>query len=256
VIGAVGLVRGLHGIEAIEIPAVTLKLAVVAGLLAGLAAFVALHPSASFDAFDVRTPGLDGLTVARRLAGMLLIVQGFETSRYLGHYYDARVRVRSMRVAQLISGAIYVAFAALAVPLFGQLGDGSRETAVLDMARAVTPVLVPLLVIAALASQLSAATADTAGGSEMLTDRPRHRGGNMGYPAVVLAAAVVVWVADTFAIVSLASRAFAFYYLCQLGVTALVAVRLGTRRGRAIAAASTVLAAALLFVVVAAIPGE
>jgi hypothetical protein len=256
VIGVVGLVRGLHGIEAIEIPAVTLKLAVVGALLAGMVAFFVLHASASIDAFSAHTTDLGAVTVARRLAGMLLVVQGFETSRYLGHYYDAGVRVRSMRDAQIISGAIYVTFAALLVPLFGHLGAGSRETAVLDVARFVAPVLVPLLVVAAVASQLSAATADTAGGSEMLTDRPRHRGGNVGYPAVVLAAAVVVWLADTFAIVSLASRAFAFYYLCQAGVTALVAARLGTRRGRGVVVASLVLAAALLFVVVAAIPGE
>jgi hypothetical protein len=255
VIGGVGLVRGLHGIESIEIPAVDLKLAVIAGLLAGMAVFVALHPSGALDAYGRHPIELGAFTVIRRLAGMLLVVQGFETSRYLGHYYGPALRVRSMRQAQVISGAIYVAFAALVVPLFADLGTRARETAILDAARVVTPVLVPLLVVAAVASQLSAAAADTAGGSEMLTDRPRHRGGNVGYPAVAFGAAVIVWFSNTFEIVSLASRAFAFYYFCQAVVTALVAARSEAPDRRRTMIASATLAVALLFAVVAATPG-
>ncbi len=255
-IGVLGLVRGLHGIEAVEIPAVDFKLIVIAGLLAGMLAYDALHGSATTTAYQHHPIDLAGIAVARRLAGMLLVVQGFETSRYLGHYYSGELRVRTMRSAQLISGTIYVAFGALVVPFFGHLGSGPRETAILDAARIVSPVLVPLLVLAAIASQLSAATADTAGGSEMLTDRPHHQGGNVGYPAVALGAALVAWFANIFSIVSFASRAFAVYYLCQALLTAMTAWRLRTPRYLLVSVASTVLAAALLFVAIAAIPGD
>ncbi len=216
----------------------------------------ALHGSSSVAADRHHPIDLSGVTVARRLAGMLLVVQGFETSRYLGRHYNRDLRVRTMRSAQLISGTIYVAFAALVVPFFGHLGSGPQETAILDAARIVSPLLVPMLVLAAIASQLSAATADTAGGSEMLTDRPRHRGGNFGYPAVVLGAALVSWFANIFFIVSFASRAFAVYYLCQALLTAITAWRVRTPRHVLVTVASTILAAALLFVAIAATPGD
>ncbi len=255
-IGVLGLVRGLHGIEAVEIPAVDFKLVVIGGLLAGMLAYDALHGSATATAYHHHPIDLSGMTVARRLAGMLLVVQGFETSRYLGHYYSRELRVRTMKHAQVISGAIYVAFAALVVALFGHLGSGPRETAILDAARIVSPILAPLLVLAAIASQLSAATADTAGGSEMLTDRPRHQGGNVGYPAVAFGAALVAWFVNIFSIVSFASRAFAIYYLCQAVLTAITARRLRTPRYALVIVASALLAAVLLFVALAAIPGD
>ena len=171
VIATIGWFRGLHGIEAFEIPAVDIKLVVIAGLLAGLAVYAATHHVAAIDAYS-RHPIKGGtLTVARHLAGMLLVVQGFETSRYLGRYYSPEVRIRTMRRAQVISGVIYVVFSILIVPLFGHLGGGPQETSIIEAARYVAPLLAPLLLVAAVASQLSAAAADTAGGSEMITGR-------------------------------------------------------------------------------------
>lgn len=256
-IGGLGLARGLHGIEAVELPAVDLKLAVIAALLAGMVVFDLQHAPATVDAFGAHPAAGSAVDVARRLAGMLLIVQGFETSRYLGHYYGPELRVTTMRAAQLVSGAIYVGFAVLVVPFFDDLGSGPQETAILDAARLVSPVLVPLLVLAAVASQLSAATADTAGGSEMLTERPRHvAGGHLGYPVVAFGAALVAWFTDIFAIVAFASRAFAAYYLCQALITAVAAGRgHGTRR-RVVVPAALALALGLLVVVVAAVPGD
>ncbi len=187
-IGSVGWFRGLRGIEAFEVPAVDVKLIVIAGLLTGMLAYAVGHPTAAVEAFGAHPIPIDGVTLVRRLAGMLLVVQGFETSRYLGRYYDGALRVRTMRRAQILSGVIYVLFATLIVPLFDHLGGGARETAIVHAARFVTPILGPLIVIAALASQLSAAAADTAGGSEMITSRPGHEHGNVGYLVVVAAA--------------------------------------------------------------------
>jgi hypothetical protein len=48
------------------------------------------------------------------------------------------------------------------------------------------------------ASQLSAASAGIAGGSEMITGRPRHESGNIGSIVVATGACVVVWATDVF----------------------------------------------------------
>ncbi len=255
-IATIGWFRGLHGIEAFEIPAVDVKLIVIAGLLGALAVYSATHHAVALEAvsrFPIRT---DGFTLTRKLAGMLLVVQGFETSRYLGRYYEPALRVRTMRAAQIISGGIYVAFALLIVPLFGHLGTGARETAIIDAARFVAPMLVPMLFIAAIASQLSAAAADTAGGSEMITERARHERGNLGYVVVATGACAVVWATDVFGIISLASRAFAAYYLCQALIAARVAT-LGDRPNRRlVTVANLALAVVLLAVTILALPGE
>jgi hypothetical protein len=255
-IAIIGWFRGLHGIEAFEIPAVDIKLVVIAGLLAGMVVYAAAHHVAALDAFSRHPIRGSALTVARRLAGMLLVVQGFETSRYLGRYYSPEVRIRTMRRAQVISGVIYVAFAILIVPLFGHLGDGPQETSIIDAARFVAPLLAPLLLVAAVASQLSAAAADTAGGSEMITQHPRHQPGNGGYLVVTAGAALIVWATDVFGIVSIASRAFAAYYLCQTIIAIATASRTRPSHARRIIVANVALALLLLFVAFAAVPGE
>jgi hypothetical protein len=131
-----------------------------------------------------------------------------------------------MRNAQILSGTIYVVFVSLSVRVFDALPGGVEETAILDVAGEITVVLVPLLVVAAVASQLSAAVADTAGGGEMLTGFSRAtRSAGVGYLAVTGAATAVVWFADVFVIISLASRAFAAYYL----INALMAVTVAAR---------------------------
>jgi hypothetical protein len=255
-IALIGWLRGLHGIEAFEVPAVDIKLVIIAGLLAGMAVHALTHRTVAFDSFARYPITGDALTVGRRVAGMILVVQGFETSRYLGRYYSPELRIRTMRRAQLLSGAIYVAFALLIVPLFGHLGSGPQETSIIDAARYVAPVLAPLLIVAAIASQLSAAAADAAGGSEMITERPRHEASNVGYLVVAVGAAVVVWATDVFGIVSIASRAFAAYYLCQAVLAIAAAVRSRPKNFRLVVAGNVVLVLLLAFVVVAAIPGD
>jgi hypothetical protein len=254
VIALVGWFRGLHGVESFEVPAVDIKLVVIAGLLTGMAVYVVGHPSMAVHSFTRAPVTIDGFTLFRRLAGMLLVVQGFETSRYLGRYYNPNVRIRTMRLAQIVSGTIYIAFAALVVPLFGHLGDGVRETAIVNAARFVSPLLAPLIIVAAMASQLSAAAADAAGGSEMITERVRNEAGNVGYLVVAAGAALVVWTTDVFGIVSVASRAFAGYYLCQVVVAIITAVRARPANYRRVITTNAVLAVVLAFVTVAAIP--
>ncbi len=218
-IGATGLLRGLRGLEWLELWAVSLKLAVIAALLAGLA----WHDARGALALPA-APATDPVHLARTLAGALLVTQGFETSRYLGGAYDAATRVRTMRRAQLIAGAIYVVFVALATPLTAGL-DTTDETAVIAVAARVAPVLPAMLVLAALMSQFSAAVADTLGAGGLLHEALRRRVPERAvYGAVTAAGIVLVWTADVFAIIALASRAFALYYALQC-ISALLAAR-------------------------------
>jgi hypothetical protein len=255
-IGAIGWWRGLHGLEALEEVAVGIKLAIIAGLVVALVAFDLGDPGAVVEAYRSAQIPWGGWDAVRVLAGMLLVVQGFETSRYLGVYYDAPTRIAAMRRAQLISGFIYLVFVALSVRVFDALPTTVRETAVLDVAGEITGVLVPLLVIAAVASQLSAAIADTAGGGEMLTGASRATSSaGVGYVAVTGAAIAVVWLADVFAIVSLASRAFAAYYFVATSMALVVLVRERSIPHRAVRIAGFGTLAVLLgLVVVFAVP--
>ncbi|MEZ5246142.1 MAG: hypothetical protein R2707_13665 [Acidimicrobiales bacterium] len=255
-IGAVGWRRGLHGLEALEEVAVGIKLSIIASLVVALLAFDLGDPGAVVDAYRTAQIEWGGWDAVRVLAGMLLVVQGFETSRYLGAHYDAPTRIASMRRAQLISAAIYLVFVALSVRVFDALPSTVQETAILDVAGEMTVVLVPLLVVAAVASQLSAAIADTAGGGEMLAGAiPRMSSAGVGYVAVTGSAVAVVWLADVFAIVSLASRAFAAYYLVATMMLLVVLIRDRSvpRRTARLAGFGT-LAVLLGLVVVFAIP--
>ena len=44
------------------------------------------------------------------LGGTVIVVQGFETTRYLGEHYCPETRIRASRLSQIISTVVYVAF--------------------------------------------------------------------------------------------------------------------------------------------------
>ncbi len=67
---------------------------------------------------------------------------------------------------------------------------------------------------------------------------------------------MIVWATDVFGIVSIASRAFAGYYLCQCVVAVLTARRVRPRRSTLIVVANVALAVLLAAVVLTALPGE
>jgi hypothetical protein len=52
------------------------------------------------------------------LLGLIILVQGFETSRNLGAHYDGPTRIATKRYAQLLSSGIYFLFILLITPLF------------------------------------------------------------------------------------------------------------------------------------------
>ncbi len=181
------------------------------------------------------------------LGGTLIVVQGFETSRYLGQEFDADTRIRSSRLSQIVSTVVYLVFIALATPLMHFLG-GKAETNSLIMLAGIASVLLPLpLVAAAVLSQFSAAVADTmGGGGNMVEVTKQHITSKCAY-LIIAGGAIILAFAPTLTILALASRAFAFYYMLQC----LVAITVSKNRLQriAIGAVAAVLALITIFAV-------
>lgn len=210
-----GWVRGLSLLERLEEYSVSIKLSIIAALIVGSG----IHDVANIDHFEtVAAPDVGAVEIVRTLAGVLIVVQGFETSRYLGKEYDAKTRIQTMRWAQLIAAGIYVVFVLLSVPSFQYLPPQIDETAIIDISDRISSIMPAMLIIAAVMSQFSAAVADTIGAGGLVSEglsRWRSVSPRVGYLSVGVVAIGIVWVADVFEIISLASRAFAFYYAVQ-----------------------------------------
>lgn len=227
-IGLVGWRYGLSSLEKLETVSVSIKLAIIAALLVGLG----LHDLApTVDTAPLLAADLDSETRLRMLAGMLLVVQGFETSRYLGARYDAQLRIRSMRQAQWLAGLIYLVFIALITPLLANLsGKPINDTAIIGLAEQVAWILSPMLIVAAVMSQFSAAVADTVGAGGLLEEESHQQvPAAQAYLWITGIAIVLVWSANVFEIVAYASRAFALYYALQ-ALVALLSAPKGPRQ--------------------------
>jgi hypothetical protein len=253
-IGVVGYRRGLAGLEALEAVAVSAKLSIIAALLFGLAIY-------DFDTLTVLPTGTGSATtfieVARILAGGLIMVQGFETVRYLGEAYSRESRIEAMKRAQWIAAAIYVLFVGLSLPLFSALPQPIQETAMIDLTAAVASWLPPMLVVAAVMSQFSASVADTAGGGGLIAEITQRRLSHRhSYLLIALGGIALTWFADIFQIIALASRAFALYDLIQCGVAFAAAPRVNTNAGRWPRVGFVLMGLLLAGIVVFAVPVE
>jgi len=249
-IATIGWWRGLTGLESLEETAVNIKLSIIAALLIGLAWFDISWLNQTGNEL-IYHPIEDWTYSLQLLAGVLLIIQGFETSRYLGAQYDADTRISSMRFAQILSAIIYLLFIALALPLLGDLNGRSGETAIIELSGIVASILPAMLIIAAVMSQFSAAIADTAGSGGLLSELSPRIAPKRGYLAVIALAIIIIWSASIFEIIAIASRAFALYYLLQCIVALLVA----RGQGHFIQQLGfSVIAGILLLVVIFAIP--
>lgn len=255
-IGYIGWRRGLEGLVRVEEYSVSIKLAIIVALLFGLANYDA---SVDFSIRDFSAPSVSAWEQLRQLAGMLLVVQGFETSRYLGSEFSAELRIKSMRFAQVVSGLIYVAFIIMCMPLLLGL-DGLKvdETAIIGLSGHVAMVLPAMLVLAATMSQFSAAVADTAGAGGLVEEESRGRiPVRYAHVAVIGLGIVLVWTTNVFEIIALASRAFAAYYLSQALTAFQLAGHRPEGRSRRIGRIAMALAAVLLvWVVIFAVPAD
>ncbi|HHL21160.1 MAG TPA: hypothetical protein ENJ52_06490 [Aliiroseovarius sp.] len=252
VILAVGWLRGFKSLERMEYLSVTLKLAIIAGLLVGLAAwFWGKLDSGALVVLPTEETGWSAVFLA---FGLLVTVQGFETSRYLGEEYSPAERIRSMRWAQIFSTLIYMVYTAMLAFSFAALALPIKETAIIDLMGQVSRLLPILLVIAALAAQFSAAVADTAGAGGLTDELTRHRlAPRHAYAVLVGLGLFLTWSVDIFEIIAYASRAFAAYYALQNAIAMLEARQSG-KRGRA--AGYLALTALALAIVVFGKPAE
>jgi len=225
-LGIIGAFRGLHALEHLETVSVGIKLALIAGLIAALA--LAAGVSIGTDTFTLLT--FDHATGGQEISillGLIILVQGFETSRYLGDTYDAPTRIKTMRYAQFLSTAIYLVFILLLTPFFtGDLPAEGGETEIITLLAPLGAVVGPLIIFAALASQISAAIADMNGAGGLLAvASERHLSVRVGYLLTAAAALLITWTASILDIIVYASKAFVIYYGLQSGLAALACWR-------------------------------
>lgn len=213
----------LRRVEHLAHGTVSIKIGIIAGLLAALAiAWV------SGGAGDPLPPARLSFASLPLLLGLLITVQGFETSRYMGHAYPAELRIRTMRHAQWISSAIYLAFIALLTPFLSRAAATEGVAGILDIMELIAPALGVFVLAGAVSSQLSAAVADSIGSGGLVNEVSRRR---ISVPlAFALAGAfavVIVWLTDPFEVVALSSRAFALFYALQCALALIVSVKAG-----------------------------
>jgi len=251
IIGAVtviGMAGGLAPLEKLERWALYMTLILLAALLAGFAIFDVgqVLRAGTFSLPEWPRRGL--WEVATIVAGTLIIVQGFETTRYLGEQFDAGTRIKASRWSQYFSLGVYIVFVALAQPLVASLNGEYGENSLIALAGTASVLLPIPLIIAAALSQFSAAVADTLAAAANLRETSGGRiAPRWGYLAVGLAATALAWTGSTFTIIALASRAFAFYYLMQC-IVAWSVCRNNTERAR-FAGIGIILAFVLIFAI-------
>ncbi|WNC72241.1 hypothetical protein RGQ13_19300 [Thalassotalea psychrophila] len=211
-----GLIKGLKPLEKIETLALCVTLMVIVILCAALAGFdlsIWQQQSSFTMPIWVEQSTWQVLTI---LAGTLIVVQGFETSRYLGHQYDASLRVKTSRWSQIISTLVYISFVALALPVVHTLNGQYNDHSLIDLIATVSVLLVTPLVLAAVLSQFSAAVADTLAASGSMVEMSKGVITNAhGYMFVAVGAIALTWSVNTFEVIALASRSFALYYFIQ-----------------------------------------
>lgn len=213
-IGLLGWSGGVERVASVERYATALNLAVICGFLAALLAYnlellsvgqSILPPAGKFE--------LSSLPI---LLGLLIVVQGFETTRFTGHDFDAETRQRAMTMAQIISAVIYVSFFILLSPLLSDLASGNGVAAIITVSGTVALLLPLSLTAAAAASQFSAAIADSLGDAGLVEQisggriDPRH-----AYPLIAVIGIAILVSQDVNGVIALASRAFALFYALQ-----------------------------------------
>jgi hypothetical protein len=247
----IGIVKGLDVLGSLEKWALYVTLAIIALLIFGfgVSGWTAWRSPSGIEMIKAldHTPW-EILTI---VGGTLIVVQGFETPRYLGERFPADLRISASRWAQIISTVVYLAFVALALPLLHTLNGKYDDNSLITLVGAVSGLLVIPLVVAAALSQFSAAVADTLAATGNLHEATHgHIGSKWGCLLVGGGALALTWSGNTYEILALASRAFAFYYLMQCLVAISVSRSTLQRLGMGL------LAVVLGFITVFAVPAS
>ncbi len=211
----------LRRVEHLAHGTVSIKIGIIAGLLVALA--IAWARSGIVDPLP---PVRLSFASIPMLLGLIITVQGFETSRYLGHDYPAALRIRTMRHAQWIASAIYLAFIALLTPFLSRAAATEGVAGILDIMELIAPALGLFVLAGAVSSQLSAAVADSIGSGGLVNEVSRRRiSVPLAFTLAGALAVLIVWLTDPFEVVALSSRAFALFYALQCVLALMVSVR-------------------------------
>jgi len=250
-ITGIGTTKGLKALDVLEQRGLYLTLLIIVLLLLGFAHYdwtAWRSASGLVLAEPLHHTPWEVLTI---VAGTLIVVQGFETPRYLAGAFDAETRVRASRWSQIISTAVYILFVGLALPVVHTLSGQYDDNSLIALVGVAAGLLVVPLIVAAALSQFSAAVADTLAATGNLQEATHgHLRARWGCVLVGVGATALTWSADTLEIVALASRAFAFYYLLQC-LVAITVCRSPVQR-----AAMALVAVALGFITVFAVPAS
>ncbi len=247
----IGVTKGLKVLDVMEEWGLYVTLLIIALLLCGFAHYDwTVWSSAPGIVLPVALPHTpwEVLTI---VAGTLIVVQGFETTRYLGGSFDAATRVSASRWSQIISTAVYLLFVGVALPVVHTLNGTYDDNSLIALTGVAASALAVPLIVAAALSQFSAAVADTLAATGNMQEATRgHVKSRGGCVFVGCGAIALTWSASTLEIVAYASRAFAFYYLLQCFVAISVSKSALQRIGIA------AVAVALGFITVFAIPAS
>jgi hypothetical protein len=231
-LGLLGMSKGLGVLESVEEYTVGINLAVIIALLAGLLFYNGSVLTAGEWRLAADSPEISWHT-CRVVLGLLIVVQGFETSRFIGDEFDAKTRIRTMRYAQLIAAGIYLAFFSLMTVLFSRLGSDEGVAAIVNLVAQVAPILPLILVVSAVASQFSASVADSVGGAGLIEDITQGRlNPHITYPIIATVAIGITWGTNVFRLITLASQAFALFYFVQCAVALTSAWGMNNLHGR------------------------
>jgi hypothetical protein len=211
---AIGVTRGLATLDVLEQWGLYITLVIIVLLVCGFGAYDwTIWQSAT----GIKMPNALDHTpweILTIVSGTLIVVQGFETTRYLGSDFPPDIRISASRWSQILSTAVYLVFVALALPIVIRLNGAYDDNSLITLVGVAVPLLAVPLVIAAALSQFSAAVADTLAATGNLQEFTHgHLTARWGCILVGGGAIALTWSADTYQILALASRAFAFYYL-------------------------------------------
>ena len=166
--------RGLRGLERFESFALNIQRSVILALTVALI-FLGIEALSGSELY-CQYPERLAFVQFQMLAGALMVVQGFDTFRFLGEKYSPEVRELSVRNARLISGAIYIVTVILLLPVVQHMDlVHVRLSEIVDVLNPVAIVLPIMLMAAVLISQFNAAVADTGGGGGLLHESSNDR---------------------------------------------------------------------------------
>lgn len=115
-IALIGLIKGLGALDILETIGLLVTLVIIACLIV---AFVNYDLEIVDSSSGIQWPPTNEnsfWSIITIVSGTLIVVQGFETPRYLGALFDAETRVRASRLSQIIATTVYLVFVASPCP--------------------------------------------------------------------------------------------------------------------------------------------